>query len=335
MQLGKKSKTTDMFERVRGDMGPEVDDTPLVPVAATPTAVEPAAARTSTTLDRDAIHVTISESITAKLSREGAVNSISISGDLNLRISDATLTKVKLALNATPTHGAQFRTHPNVDRNLFNSSKVIQMSNTARGFPVNNSVGVLRWRATPKADDTSAVPISFTVWVNKGSDGSYTMTVEYELTGGDSLKDVSVVIPYSSSEPTVSSFDATYDVSGDSLEWTIGTVNEDNPNGSFEFEAQADDENEFFPMQVRFSKTTPFVDVDVSYNCLDGDLQASNTSIGYVSSSRRGKRGRDVLERDQVSCRVLFDRVNDAQGWRYRMALVFKKALSSGWSRCL
>lgn len=263
MQLGKKSKTTDMFERVRGDMGPEVDDTPLVPVAATPTAVEPAAARTSTTLDRDAIHVTISESITAKLSREGAVNSISISGDLNLRISDATLTKVKLALNATPTHGAQFRTHPNVDRNLFNSSKVIQMSNTARGFPVNNSVGVLRWRATPKADDTSAVPISFTVWVNKGSDGSYTMTVEYELTGGDSLKDVSVVIPYSSSEPTVSSFDATYDVSGDSLEWTIGTVNEDNPNGSFEFEAQADDENEFFPMQVRFSKTTPFVDVDV------------------------------------------------------------------------
>ena len=268
MQLGKKSKTTDMFERVRGEMGPEVDDTPLVPVAATPAVVEHSAARTSTTLDRDAIHVTISESISAKLSREGAVNSISISGDLNLRISDATLTKVKLGLNAHPTHGAQFRTHPNVDRNLFNSSKVIQMSNTARGFPVNNSVGVLRWRATPKADDNSAIPITFTVWVNKGSDGSYTMTVEYELTGGDALKDVSVVIPYSTSEPTVSSFDATYDVSGDSLEWTIGTVNEDNPNGSFEFEAQADDENEFFPMQVRFSKTTPFVDVDVSSSLL-------------------------------------------------------------------
>ncbi|KAF3770066.1 hypothetical protein M406DRAFT_335812 [Cryphonectria parasitica EP155] len=265
MQLGKKSKTTDMFERVRGEMGHEVDDSPLIaPAAASPVAAEAPAPRISTTLDRDAIHVTISETIGAHISREGAVKSIAVSGDLNLRISDPSLTKVKLDLSAQPSHGAQFRTHPNVDRNLFNSSKVIQMSKVDRGFPVNQSVGVLRWRATPKTDDTSALPISFTVWVNKGTDGTYTMTVEYELTGGDALKDVSVTIPYATSEPTISSFDATYDVTGDSVEWTIGTVDEDNSNGAFEFEAQADDENEFFPMQVRFSKTTPFVDVDVS-----------------------------------------------------------------------
>ena len=265
MQLGKKSKTTDMFERVRGEMGHEVDDTPLVaPAAPPPAAAEPAASRASTTLDRDAIHVTINEAISAKLAREGGVESLAVSGDLQLRISDPSLTKIKLGLNAHPSHGAQFRTHPNVDRNLFNSSKVIQMANASKGFPVNNSVGVLRWRASPKTDDTSALPISFTVWVNKGSDGSFTLTVEYELTGGDTLQDVSVTIPYATSEPTVSSFDATYDVSGDSLEWTIGTVDEENATGAFEFEAQADDENEFFPMQVRFSKTTPFVDVDVS-----------------------------------------------------------------------
>merc|ERR1711881_758297 len=122
------------------------------------------------------------------------------------------------------------------------------MSNTAKGFPVNNSVGVPRWRAVPKADDSSALPISFTVWVNKGSDDTYNITVEYELTGGDSLKDVTVIIPYATSEPAVSSFDAQYEVSGDSLEWTIGLV----------------DENEFFPMQVKFGKTKPFIDVDVT-----------------------------------------------------------------------
>ncbi|KAK7990753.1 adaptor complexes medium subunit family protein [Apiospora arundinis] len=264
MQLGKKSKTNDMFERVRGDMGSEVDDSPLVPVAAPTPAAEPAAPRMSSTLDRDAIHVTINESISAKLSREGAVNSIAVSGDLTLRISDPSLTKVKLDLSAHPSHGAQFRTHPNVDKGVFNSTKAIQMSNIARGFPVNNAVGVLRWRATPKADDATAVPIQFTVWVNKGSEGNYGLTVEYELTGGEELRDVSVVIPYVTSEPSVSSFDATYEVSGDSLEWSIGTVTADEPSGSFEFEAQADDENEFFPMQVRFSKTSPYVDVDVS-----------------------------------------------------------------------
>lgn len=265
MQLGKKSKTTDMFERVRGDMGAEIDDTPLIPVAPqSPAAVEHAAPRVSASLDRDAIHLTINESISAKLSREGAVNSISVSGDLTLRVSDPSLTKLKLSLSANPSHGAQFRTHPNVDKGLFNTSKSIQMSNTARGFPVNNAVGVLRWRATPKVDDPSAVPIQFTVWVNKGSEGTYGFTVEYELTGGDELTDVTVVIPFADGEPSVSSTDAIYEVSEDSLEWSIGSVTPDEPSGSFEFEAQGDDENEFFPMQVRFSKTSPFVDVNVS-----------------------------------------------------------------------
>ncbi|KAK3190764.1 coatomer subunit delta [Lecanicillium sp. MT-2017a] len=262
MQLGKKSKTNDMFERVRGDMGGEIDDTPLVAPAA-PTPAAPAEPRMSSAMDRDVIHVTIAESISAKLSREGAINSLAISGDLSLRVSDASMTKIKLALQAVPSHGAQFRTHPNVDRNAFNSSKVIQMSNTARGFPVNNAVPVLRWRATPKADDPSACPITFTVWINR--DGSkYNITVEYELTGGDALKDVSVVIPYQGSEPVVSSFDAAYEVSGDMLEWNIGTVDDENPNGSFEFEAESGDENDFFPMNVRFSKTTPYIDVDVN-----------------------------------------------------------------------
>ena len=264
MQLGKKSKTTDMFERVKTELGP-VDDTPLVPVA-TPSAPEPsAAARVSTTLDRDAIHVTINEAITAKISREGGLNSFSVSGDLTLRVTDPALTKVKLNLDATPLHGAQFRTHPNVDKNAFNSSKTIQMANVARGFPVNNAVGVLRWRAAPKADDTSVLPITFTVWVNKGSDGNCTLTIEYELTGNDTLKDVSVVVPFTSAEPSISSFDAVYEVSGDSLEWSIGTVSEENPSGAFEFEVQTDDEDEFFPMQVRFSKTTPFMDGDGSF----------------------------------------------------------------------
>lgn len=278
MQLGKKSKTTDMFERVRGDMGGEIDDSPLVTPAPVH-AAEPAEPRISSTLDRDAIHVTVSEAISAKLSREGAVSSLSVSGDLTLRISDPSLTKVKLGLQAVASHGAQFRTHPNVDRNLFNGSKIIQMSNTARGFPVNNAVGVLRWRATPKVDDPSACPITFTVWINNDG-GKFNMTVEYELTGGDALKDVSVVIPYSGSEPVVSSFDATYDVSGDMLEWTVGSVDEENPNGSFEFEAESHDENDFFPMTVRFTKSTPYIDVDVSAsnNCLQGNANVSQVA---------------------------------------------------------
>ena len=265
MQLGKKSKTSDMFERVRGEMGVEVESTPLItPTSTAIQATSEPAPRASTTMDRDAIHVTISESITAKLSREGGLNSLAISGDLSLRIADSSLTKIKLQLATDAAHGVQFRTHPNVDRNLFNTSRIIQMSNTARGFPVNNPVGVLRWRASPKTDDPSAVPITFTVWVNRGSGNKCSITVEYDLTGGEPLTDVSLSIPFATSEPSVSTFDTTYEVSGDNLEWNIGTVDDDNANGSFEFEGEAEDENEFFPMQVQFSKTKPFASLDVS-----------------------------------------------------------------------
>jgi hypothetical protein len=284
MQLGKKSKTTDMFERVRGELGPEGEEEPLAPlVPSNPAATSEhtQSARVSSTQDRDAVHVTVSETINAKLSREGAVNSLEVKGDLQLRISDPTLTKVKLDLVANASHGVQFRTHPNVDKALFNSSKAVQMSNATKGFPVNNSVGVLKWRATPKVDDSSAIPITFTVWVNKGSDDTYNVTVEYELTGGDHLKDVSVTIPFATSEPAVSSFDATYEVSGDSIEWTIGLVDEGNASGSFEFEAHADDENEFFPMQIKFGKTKPFIEVDVSVRPSCNSLPALTCNIGH------------------------------------------------------
>ncbi|KAL2006785.1 hypothetical protein VTN00DRAFT_9453 [Thermoascus crustaceus] len=267
MQLGKKSKTTDIYEKVRGDLGPEAEEsTPLVTSQASTPAAEKASTRDSLSADREPVHVTVAETISAKLTREGALKSFEVKGDLQLRISDQSFTKVKLDLVANPTHGAQFRTHPNVDKALFTNSSVIQLKDTSKRFPANNSIGVLRWRvATSGSDNADILPITFTVWVNKGSD-STTVTVEYELTGSDSLRDVTVTIPYGTTEPAVSSFDAVYEVSGDSLDWNIGIVDESNPSGSFEFESQGGDgdENEFFPMSVSFSKTNPFVDVDVS-----------------------------------------------------------------------
>ncbi|KMU80973.1 coatomer subunit delta [Coccidioides immitis RMSCC 3703] len=180
-----------------------------------------------------------------------------------LRISDQSFTKLKLDLKANPTHGAQYRTHPNVDKALFTNSKTIQLKDTSKRFPANNSIGVLRWRVA-SSDDADLLPITFTAWINKGSD-STTVTVEYELSGSESLKDVVVTIPFQTVEPSISSFDAVYEVTGDSIDWNIGNVDDSNNSGSFEFESNNPDgdENEFFPMTVRFNKPSPFVDVDV------------------------------------------------------------------------
>ena len=266
MQLGKKSKTSDLFDRVRGDLGPsqaEETEPALSNSRSVPVPDFAHSAPESTSVERDDIEITIAESISAKISREGSLKSFNVKGDLQLYISDSSLTKVKLNLVANPTHHATFRTHPNVDKGVFTNSKTIQLRDNSKGFPPKNSVGVLRWSASAPAQSNDVLPLNFTVWVNRGTGDSWTITVEYELTGTSTLRDVAVTIPYASSEPAVSSFDANYEISGDSLEWVIGTIDESNANGNFDFEAQAEDEGEFFPMSVRFTKDKPFVDVDV------------------------------------------------------------------------
>ncbi|KAL7269674.1 coatomer subunit delta [Rhizina undulata] len=263
MQLGRKSKTTEIFEKVRGELGGDAEErAPLVGTPAADSVTSPA--RSSFAADRNAVQVTVSEQITAELTREGALKSFEVKGDLQLRISDPSLTKVSLNVSTASDGKIQFRTHPNVDKALFTSQNVIQLKDTSKGFPVNNQIGVLRWRTT-----TGEAPLLFTIWLNQGPrNGKYTVTVEYEFnaTGGedDLLKDVVVSIPFRRDEPVVASIDEVYEVAGDCIDWTIPTVGEENSSGSFEFEAEAELEEEFFPMRVAFRKEKPMVDVEVN-----------------------------------------------------------------------
>ena len=261
MQLGKKNKANSAFDQIAGDLPPESE--PLVaPKVPAPAAASPISARQSTSTDREAIHITTSETISARLDREGLLKSFEVKGEMQLKITDASLTQVKLDLQTGDTRGAQLMTHPKVDKTVFRNDKVIQLADTTKGFPSNMGIGVMKWKLAPRPDDISDPPIIFRVWVEE-SGSTFNITVEYELTGSDSLKDVTVTIPYETDEPNVGSFDAVYEVSGDSIEWNIGAVDQSNGSGSFEFEAQAGSDSEFFPMRVRFSKSTPFVDVDV------------------------------------------------------------------------
>lgn len=263
MQLGKKSKTTNIFEQVKSDLGPEAEvSSPLIP--STPAAATPAAvSSTRASLDREPVHITTTEGISAKLDREGLLKQFEVKGELQLRIADPAFTQVKLDIAVGDSRGAQLITHPKVDKVAFKNSRTIQLADTSKGFPSNMAIGVMKWKLALKPEDIDDPPVTFRAWVEENGK-TFNITVEYEWTGGDALKDVSVTIPFATSEPNVSSFDAVYEVSGDSLEWNIGAVDEENASGSFEFEADADSDAEFFPMNIRFNKTKPFVDVDVS-----------------------------------------------------------------------
>ena len=263
MQLGKKNKTNNMYEQVTGEQAPTEEEPLVAPKSSAPVAAAPASARQSTSNDREGVHITTNETISARLDREGLLKSFEVKGEMQLKITDPSLTQVKLDLATGDTRGAQLMTHPKVDKAVFKNDKVIQLSDASKGFPSNMGIGVMKWKLAPRPDEVSDPPITFRVWV-EDSGSTYNITVEYELTGGESLKDVTVTIPYETDEPNVGSFDAVYEVGGDSIEWNIGAVDDANSSGSFEFEAQAGSDSEFFPMKVRFSKATPYVDVDVS-----------------------------------------------------------------------
>jgi hypothetical protein len=314
MQLGKKNKTNNMYEQVTGEQAPAEEEPLVAPKASAPAAAAPASARQSTSTDREAIHIVTNETISARLDREGLLKSFEVKGEMQLKITDPSLTQVKLDLATRDTRGAQLMTHPKVDKAVFRNDKVIQLTDTTKGFPSNMGIGVMKWKLAPRPDEVSDLPITFRVWVEE-SNNSYNITVEYELTGRDSLKDVTVTIPYETDEPNVSSFDAVYEVSGDSIEWNIGAVDEANSSGSFEFEAQAGSDSEFFPMKVRFSKATPYVDVDVSHPSLSYMMMLLGfVLIQYTGLIRNpplhGSRDQ-FLKGRQVHCRKLHHLINE------------------------
>jgi len=289
MQLGKKSKTTDIFEKVRNELGASAEET--TPLVAAPSHSAASASQPIANEFAHPISVVINETISAEVSREGVVKSYEVKGDLQLSISDPSLNKIKLAVTAEESNGVQFKTHPNVDRNLFMSSKVIQAKDANRPFPANgNALGVLRWRQASKpgvAEDSSILPITFVVWVNAGANNHYSITIEYELTNPeDRLQDVVISIPYQTSEPVINSPEEVYEVTEYNVDWNVKFVNAENTSGSFEFEAQGDHEGDFFPMEVKFKKETPFVNVDVSSHSHDRQyFPILHSSLTFVTGA--------------------------------------------------
>ncbi|CCC70885.1 hypothetical protein NCAS_0F04010 [Naumovozyma castellii] len=149
------------------------------------------------------ILITINETINAEITRDGNISSSELKGVLELRINDASLAHSQLALLDSinvKDKAFQFKTHPNIDKNKFLSSKLISLRDAKKSFPSNDhSLGVLRWRKVCSADDTSLIPLNVSAWVTPSDNGEgiFDVTLELEITEeyGQELENVSFVLP--------------------------------------------------------------------------------------------------------------------------------------------
>jgi hypothetical protein len=137
--------------------------------------------------------VTIREQLAVVLLRDGGLQSFELKGDLDLRITDPALAKLRLTLAKKDYAELQFKQHPNVAK-FAGADKVIALKDASRSFPVGQGLGVLRWRMTAK--DESNVPLSVTVWPQPRGDGTSDVAVEYELEAHHlALRNVVISIP--------------------------------------------------------------------------------------------------------------------------------------------
>ncbi|XP_041470208.1 coatomer subunit delta-like [Lytechinus variegatus] len=260
MKLGKSTKSTDIFvDKLRLE-GEEV--TSNAPKSRQSSNV----AKTITPASKtEGIHIRVEEKMTVSTGRDGGLQTFDVHGMMTLRISDQKYGKIKIGVANNDDKGAQLQTHPNVDKKLFASQSYIGMKIPDRPFPVNNDVGVLKWRL--QSSDETLIPLLINCWPSPNNEGGCDVNIEYELLQEDmELQDVVINIPVPSGvgAPKVSEVDGNYkhDSRHNMLEWSLPVIDTSNKTGSMEF-AIAGQPDDFFPITVSFISRKSYCDIQV------------------------------------------------------------------------
>ena len=156
-----------------------------------------------------AVDVKIEEELTVKLSRDGLIETADVKGTLSVRANAPEASRVLIRLNDFAAPGFQLQLHPTIARS-FLSDHVLTLKQADRGFPVDSSVSVLRWRQ-PNGGD-ALVPLSVTCWPEVLEDGC-NVNVEYTLNREvlPALSNVRICIPLpAGASPEILSVDGSY-----------------------------------------------------------------------------------------------------------------------------
>ena len=176
----------------------------------------------------------------------------------------ALATQAVLPLAMGDNAGFQFKTHPNINKQLFmQKPPVIALKDPSRAFPTGSALGVLKWRL--QTQDDSHVPLMINAWPTEVGDG-FEVTVEYELNGQRELHDVRVAIPMGAppSGLAAAAGEAAYDKRAGALVWTISHIDGANASGTVEFTSPSPaGADGFFPIHVLFTSPSISCEIDV------------------------------------------------------------------------
>jgi hypothetical protein len=216
------------------------------------------AAPASEHTDVDGIHVKIEEKISATLNRDGGASNVDVRGELFIAISDPQLANARVLIGRL-NDDFNFKTHPNINKNIFQSDRVLTIKDN-KPYPTHQSLGIVKWRL--QNPGRVRAPISVTCWP-----GDSSATIEYELENLQvTLTSVSIVIPLGgvpleNAEPSTGAFE----VRGGELVWTVPVIDSTSSNGSLDVSLHGHASSEsFFPMYVHFTAEACLAGVQVT-----------------------------------------------------------------------
>ena len=135
--------------------------------------------------EREPVHINIEEHLSVEISKDGAVRSSELTGVVMICIQDERFGRIKLQVDCEDGDNVQIQSHPNVDKELFRSQGLVTLR--AKSFPINSSVGVLKYRRMGTSG-RQWPPLIVNCWPNGNN-------CNVEIVANKSLSDLQISIP--------------------------------------------------------------------------------------------------------------------------------------------
>ncbi|XP_020277340.1 coatomer subunit delta-2 [Asparagus officinalis] len=254
MQLGKTQKTSQLMNSLKAEGEVILEDVPPVALQS----------RSSLPLT-DPITLTIEERLNVVVRRDGLVSNFDVQGTLSVQILNQEDGLVQFQIENQEMPGLSFKTHPNINKELFNNNHIVGLKDPNRPFPTGqNDVNLIKWRI--QGMDEASLPLTVNCWPTVSGSETF-VNIEYEAFETFDLHNVliSIPLPASREPPSVRQIDGEwrYDARNSTLEWSILLVDNTNRSGSMEFVVPPADPSSFFPIAIKFTAANTFSDVKV------------------------------------------------------------------------
>ncbi|WCJ28763.1 Coatomer subunit delta [Euphorbia peplus] len=260
MKLGKTQRANQFLESLKAE-GEEIVEDVQPKVGQSRSAAAPLT---------DPVTLTVEEKLNVTLKRDGGMSNFDVQGQLSLQILNQENGNIQVQIETGGNPGILFKSHPNMNKELFATANILGLKDPNRPFPTGQSgdaagVGLLKWRM--QSSDESIVPLTINCWPSVSGNDTY-VNIEYEASSMFDLRNVviSVPLPALREAPVVKQIDGEwrYDSRNSILEWTILLIDNSNRSGSLEFVVPPADSSVFFPINVRFSAASTYSELKVA-----------------------------------------------------------------------